>query len=95
MFLKPKKHVENISQAWNVFMWITLIIGNGLLMCLYSQEWFAHRNCPSTSVSSQKLLNLKLFFCLFLYTVAYDGHSGEVINLRYHRAECHDIPETF
>ena len=26
--------------------------------------------------------------------MAYDGHSGEVINLRYHRAECHDIPET-
>jgi len=46
VFLKPKKH-ENVSQAWNVFMWITLIIGNGLLMCLYSQEWFAIQNCPS------------------------------------------------
>lgn len=45
LFLKPKKR-ENVSQAWNVFMWITLIIGNGLLMCLYSQEWFANRNCP-------------------------------------------------
>ncbi|KAJ7384193.1 Sterol O-acyltransferase 1 [Desmophyllum pertusum] len=50
VFLKPKKH-ENVSQAWNVFMWITLIIGNGLLMCLYSQEWFAIQNCPSKSTS--------------------------------------------
>ncbi|XP_078376995.1 sterol O-acyltransferase 1-like isoform X2 [Oculina patagonica] len=50
VFLKPKKH-ENVSQAWNVFMWITLIIGNGLLMCLYSQEWFAIQNCPSNSTS--------------------------------------------
>lgn len=43
--VKPKKR-ENVSQVWNVFMWITLIIGNGLLMCLYSQEWFAIQNCP-------------------------------------------------
>ena len=50
MFLKPNKR-ENVSQVWNVFMWITLIIGNGLLMCLYSQEWFAVQNCPSKGVS--------------------------------------------
>lgn len=50
VFLKPNKR-ENVSQVWNVFMWITLIIGNGLLMCLYSQEWFAVQNCPSKGVS--------------------------------------------
>ena len=49
-FLKPKKH-GRVSQAWNVFMWITLIVGNGLLMCLYSQEWFAIQNCPRKGVS--------------------------------------------
>lgn len=69
VFLKPKKHVENISQAWNVFMWITLIIGNGLLMCLYSQEWFAHRNCPSTSKSLLDQLTPRSWSeeCLKLY----------------------------
>lgn len=50
VFLKPNKR-ENVSQVWNVFMWITLIIGNGLLMCLYSQEWFAVQNCPSKGES--------------------------------------------
>ena len=50
VFLKPKKH-GNVSQVWNVFMWITLIVGNGLLMCLYSQEWFATQICPRNSVS--------------------------------------------
>ena len=51
VFLKPKKH-GNVSQVWNVFMWITLIIGSGMLMCLYSQEWFAIQNCPHNSVSN-------------------------------------------
>jgi len=50
VFLKPKKH-GNVSQVWNVFMWITLIVGNGLLMCLYSQEWFATQICPRNSNS--------------------------------------------
>ncbi|XP_013378912.1 sterol O-acyltransferase 1 isoform X2 [Lingula anatina] len=38
-------------QAWNVFMWITLMIGMGLLMCLYSLEWYARKNCPVTADS--------------------------------------------
>ncbi|XP_031570639.1 sterol O-acyltransferase 1-like [Actinia tenebrosa] len=48
VFVKPQKR-ENVSQAWNIFMWVTLFLGNGLLMCLYSQEWYAVQNCPRTS----------------------------------------------
>eukprot|EP00118_Oscarella_pearsei_P007892 m.39637 g.39637 ORF g.39637 m.39637 type:complete len:526 (+) comp32779_c0_seq2:23-1600(+) len=34
------------SRIWNIFMWLMLFIGCGLLMCLYSHEWFVRRNCP-------------------------------------------------
>lgn len=49
-FLKPKKG-QPISPAWNVFMWVTLFIGCGLLMVLYCLEWFAVQNNPKTNVS--------------------------------------------
>ena len=39
------------SRTGNVFMWVALFIGNGLLMCLYSMEWYARKNCPVTADS--------------------------------------------
>ncbi|XP_033120202.1 sterol O-acyltransferase 1-like isoform X2 [Anneissia japonica] len=39
---------KSSSQPWNVFVWVSLFIGSGVLMCLYSQEWFARINCPRT-----------------------------------------------
>lgn len=58
VFVKPSKR-ENVSQAWNIFMWVTLFLGNGLLMCLYSQEWYAVQNCPRTSVSREAKMNFR------------------------------------
>lgn len=40
-------------------MWVTLFLGNGLLMCLYSQEWYAVQNCPRTSVSREAKMNFR------------------------------------
>ncbi|XP_065839747.1 sterol O-acyltransferase 1-like [Oscarella lobularis] len=34
------------SRLWNIFMWLMLFTGCGLLMCLYSHEWFVRKNCP-------------------------------------------------
>jgi len=42
----PSKSVR----TGNVFMWVTLFIGNGMLMCFYSMEWYARRRCPATGV---------------------------------------------
>jgi len=36
------------QRSGNVFMWVALFIGNGVLMCLYSMEWYARRQCPDT-----------------------------------------------
>lgn len=37
---------KRVSRTWNVFMWVALFIGNGMLMCLYSMEYYAQKNCP-------------------------------------------------
>eukprot|EP00475_Leptophrys_vorax_P020405 TRINITY_DN27919_c0_g1_i1.p1 TRINITY_DN27919_c0_g1~~TRINITY_DN27919_c0_g1_i1.p1 ORF type:complete len:559 (-),score=97.37 TRINITY_DN27919_c0_g1_i1:74-1534(-) len=34
------------SRGWNLFVWCTLFLGNGMLMVLYSREWFAHNSDP-------------------------------------------------
>nr|XP_034979466.1 sterol O-acyltransferase 1-like [Zootoca vivipara] len=31
---------------WNVILWSTFILGLGILFCLYTQEWYAHKHCP-------------------------------------------------
>lgn len=31
-------------------MWVMLFTGNGMLMCLYSMEWYARRSCPVITV---------------------------------------------
>ena len=46
--------VKGSSRGWNVFLWLGLFMGMGLLMCLYSMEFFARRNCPGNYVSHEK-----------------------------------------
>ncbi|XP_062517451.1 sterol O-acyltransferase 1-like isoform X2 [Corticium candelabrum] len=33
-------------RVWNVFMWVMLFMGCGMLMTLYTHEWYVRRNCP-------------------------------------------------
>ncbi|XP_044295201.1 sterol O-acyltransferase 1 isoform X2 [Varanus komodoensis] len=39
-------HDRREGPFWNVFMWTSLFLGQGILICLYSQEWYARLNCP-------------------------------------------------
>lgn len=34
------------ERSSNIFMWVMLFLGNGILMCLYSVEYFSRKNCP-------------------------------------------------
>ncbi|KRX42875.1 Sterol O-acyltransferase 1 [Trichinella murrelli] len=34
------------TRAWNVCLWFLIMLGNGILMCTYSCEWYARSNCP-------------------------------------------------
>ncbi|KAH9282088.1 Sterol O-acyltransferase 1 [Echinococcus granulosus] len=50
------------SRLWNVGLWAGLFMGMGILMCLYSMEWYARKNCPP----AQGLIDLfipRSWFC--------------------------------
>lgn len=63
MFWKPTKH----SNFWNFMLWFSMLIGLGGLMCLYSIEWYARRNCAQSFVRYLFLRLSSLLFFLFLF----------------------------
>lgn len=68
MFLTDK----GVSRSWNVFLWVALFTGTGLLMCLYSMEWYARINCPVNTVSS----NISLRFLKYIqFTQIIEEHE--------------------
>ncbi|CAB4039428.1 sterol O-acyltransferase 1-like [Paramuricea clavata] len=60
VFLKPRKG-GHVSPVWNVFMWVTIIIGSGLLMVLYCLEWYAVQDNPKTNDSLMEILTPRLW----------------------------------
>lgn len=44
-------HDRRKGPIWNVIMWTSLFLGQGVLLCLYSQEWYAQKHCPISNVS--------------------------------------------
>ncbi|KAL3832052.1 hypothetical protein ACJMK2_023731 [Sinanodonta woodiana] len=54
---------KGVSRGWNVFLWVSLFIGNGLLMCLYSMEWYARQNCPITNDNFLDYVIPRSWFC--------------------------------
>ncbi|VDN31456.1 unnamed protein product [Dibothriocephalus latus] len=41
-------HLKARSRFWNIGIWVGLFMGMGIIMCLYSMEWYARLNCPPT-----------------------------------------------
>ncbi|VDO06353.1 unnamed protein product [Rodentolepis nana] len=39
-------NIRGKSKLWNIGLWAGLLMGMGILMCLYSMEWYARKNCP-------------------------------------------------
>lgn len=44
-------HDQRKGPIWNVIMWTALFLGQGVIICLYSQEWYAQRYCPLKEVT--------------------------------------------
>ncbi|CAO2637337.1 Sterol O-acyltransferase 1 [Lemmus lemmus] len=36
---------------WNIMVWASLFLGHGVILCFYSQEWYARQHCPLKNVS--------------------------------------------
>lgn len=43
--------IRRDSAIGNIFLWFSLALGNGLLISLYSMEYFARQNCPVDETS--------------------------------------------
>lgn len=63
------------QRSGNVFMWVALFIGNGMLMCLYSMEWYARTSCPAISDSFLDYLIPRSWMCEPLSTLQ-EGATG-------------------
>ena len=39
-------HDQRKGPIWNIIMWTSLFLGQGVIICLYSHEWYAQLYCP-------------------------------------------------
>ncbi|ESN97515.1 hypothetical protein HELRODRAFT_114186 [Helobdella robusta] len=62
----------------NVFLWVALFFGNGIIMCLYSMEWYARRRCPVYTDSYADYFIPRSWTCDFSAIRPYAGdlHAG-------------------
>uniref|UniRef100_A0A4W3JCD8 O-acyltransferase n=1 Tax=Callorhinchus milii TaxID=7868 RepID=A0A4W3JCD8_CALMI len=56
-------HDRRKGPVWNVVMWTSLFLGQGMLVCLYSQEWYAQQHCPLENPSFLDLLKPRSWTC--------------------------------
>ncbi|OUC43534.1 MBOAT family protein [Trichinella nativa] len=62
------------TRAWNVCLWFLIMLGNGILMCTYSCEWYARSNCPPVYNNFLDLIIPRSWTC--------QADAAEVIRLR-------------
>ncbi|XP_077391367.1 sterol O-acyltransferase 1 [Festucalex cinctus] len=56
-------HDQRKGPIWNIIMWTSLFLGHGVIICLYSQEWYAQRYCPLKEPSFLELLQPRSWTC--------------------------------
>lgn len=49
-------HDQRKGPIWNIIMWTSLFLGQGVIICLYSHEWYAQRYCPLKEVTPNHLV---------------------------------------
>lgn len=45
-------HDRRTGPVWNIIVWTALFLGLAVLVCLYSQEWYAQKYCPLQEVNT-------------------------------------------
>lgn len=58
-------HDQRKGPIWNIIMWTSLFLGHGVIICLYSQEWYAQQYCPIKEVRHGEI------FCSRCETVSF------------------------
>lgn len=54
-------HDKRKGPIWNIIMWTSLFLGQGVIICLYSQEWYAQRYCPLKEVHGAAYKNHMMY----------------------------------
>ncbi|KAL4673976.1 hypothetical protein H8958_014014 [Nasalis larvatus] len=52
---------------WNVMMWTSLFLGNGVLLCFYSQEWYARQHCPLKNPTFLDYVRPRSWTCRYVF----------------------------
>lgn len=52
---------------WNVLMWTSLFAGNGVLLCFYSQEWYARQHCPLKNPTFLDYIRPRSWTCRYVF----------------------------
>lgn len=69
-------HDQRKGPIWNIIMWTSLFLGHGVIICLYSQEWYAQQYCPIKEVTVSEFLYILVKFSAYveklLHLVSYN-----------------------
>ncbi|XP_058130788.1 sterol O-acyltransferase 1-like [Dasypus novemcinctus] len=52
---------------WNLMLWISLFLGHGMVVCLYSQEWYAHQHCPLKNPTFLDYIRPRSWTCYYVF----------------------------
>uniref|UniRef100_A0A2K5RB09 O-acyltransferase n=1 Tax=Cebus imitator TaxID=2715852 RepID=A0A2K5RB09_CEBIM len=52
---------------WNVLMWTSLFLGNGVILCFYSQEWYARQHCPLKNPTFLDYVRPRSWTCRYVF----------------------------
>lgn len=53
--------------VWNVMMWTSLFAGHGVILCLYSQEWYARQHCPLKNPTFLDYIRPRSWTCRYVF----------------------------
>ncbi|XP_034866583.1 sterol O-acyltransferase 1 [Mirounga angustirostris] len=52
---------------WNVMMWTSIFAGQGVILCFYSQEWYARQHCPLKNPTFLDYIRPRSWTCRYVF----------------------------
>ncbi|XP_006887791.1 PREDICTED: sterol O-acyltransferase 1-like [Elephantulus edwardii] len=53
--------------VWNIMMWASLFVGQGIILCFYSQEWYARQHCPLKNPTFLDYVRPRTWTCRYVF----------------------------
>ena len=77
-------HDQRKGPIWNIIMWTSLFLGHGVIICLYSQEWYAQQYCPIKEVTAIECLyrGFQLGFLMWQMSLPFQPSFLELVKPR-------------